>query len=523
MKTKTPSQRHLLLVDDQPEQLRLMESFLAKTDLLIHSFANAMDAFEQALLLSPHFVVSDINMPGMDGLEFCRKLRGVEFERVPHVTLVSGDTSPKRLSECLGAGADLFLPKPFAPADLISCLDSGTRLHEIYDRLTDAAHTDPLTGLPTRAQFEREAAREYQRAARHGLELACAVLDADFFKQINDTHGHAAGDAVLRQIATVIKQALRQCDVCCRFGGEEFCMLLTETDTEGAHRWAERVREAIEATSIDFKGNEIRFTASIGVAELLDSISTHRELIQQAGEALLMAKQTGRNRVVQYHDVIAMEADQLSSQSAHDDPFWDLKAGDVMSSVMAMLSPKETLQDAAELFLRFRINAAPVVEENGNLIGIVSEKDVMSRMTRSGGWKMLVAEAMSRNVISYPENARIRTVHAFLCRAGIRRVVVLRAGQPVGIIGRGTILRAYRNWNKIEGGNAASYEPLEALCSVVDSIATQADRIRSRLANQEPKATAALINGTSRIQELSKDLLSAIKADQAPSNAVVAD
>ena len=94
MTTKTPSQRHLLLVDDQPEQLRLMESFLAKTDLLIHSFAN-----EQALLLSPHFVVSDINMPGMDGLEFCRKLRGVEFERVPHVTLVSGDTSPKRLSE----------------------------------------------------------------------------------------------------------------------------------------------------------------------------------------------------------------------------------------------------------------------------------------------------------------------------------------------------------------------------------------------------------------------------------------
>ncbi|MDA7978030.1 MAG: diguanylate cyclase [Pirellulales bacterium] len=514
----------LLLVEDDPGQLRLMKSIVKGEGVNVHTATNGQQAFDVAQRISPHLIISDICMPHMDGLELCRRLRSVELERVAHIALTSVNTSPRQLSDCLEAGADLFLPKPFAPADLRSSIKSGLRLHEIYRRLTNAAHTDPLTGLSTRAQFDLDAQKEHERARRHALKLSCVVLDADFFKKVNDTYGHAAGDAVLREIARLVSEQLRQTDICCRFGGEEFCALLPETGIDGARRWADRVRESIERTSVHFNEWQLRVTASIGVSELSDGCESPADLFHKADEALLLAKQTGRNRVKTYRDVIAAETAQLAGcADAAADSFWDLPAGDVMSTVVATLSPDDTLQTSAELFLRFRINAAPVVDEHGALLGIVSEKDVMSRMTRPGGWQMQACEAMNASVISYPESTPIRIIHAFLCRAGIRRVLVMRGSVPVGIIGRATILRGYRNWQHSTESQSTSNAPLQSLCSVVDSITRQADEIRDCLTREQADPTAALIHGTSRIQELSKDLLTAIKDEQSASEAVIAD
>ncbi len=508
----------VLLVDDSAEDLRLMQAVLA-TDYQTRTASNTEDALRLIAESPPHFVICDIEMPGSTGLEFCQRVRETHTDHFIHVTLASVNTSPRRLNECLQVGADLFLPKPFAPDDLKACLLSGHRLHDLYTRLQDAAHTDPLTGLPTRHRFDEEAKREFERAQRHGLKLSCAVLDADFFKKVNDVHGHAAGDAVLREIARIIHEALRASDIPCRFGGEEFCVLLPETGSVGAKQWADRVRQSIESVCVKFNELELKVTASIGVAELADGCRGPADLFHQADEALLAAKQSGRNRVVTYRDVIASE--EFNVADAQQEAFWSLPAGKIMSTIVATLSPEDTISDATTLLLRFRINAAPVVDLDGKLLGIVSEKDAMSRMTKPEDWNTPVSEAMNAHVISYEESTPIHSIHAFLCRAGIRRVVILRDEKPIGIIGRATILRAYRNWKETDSTAARSEELKAHLGEVVDAVVRQGMEIQNSLAKDD-ESSVAVIHGASRIQELAKDLLSAVKSGES-TRAVVAD
>lgn len=157
--------------------------------------------------------------------------------------------------------------------------------------------TDGLTGLYNRRHFFEEAEKEVERAQRYRRPVAAIMLDVDFFKRVNDTHGHAAGDEVLRKIATCCRSEVRELDILGRYGGEEFAILLTESDIEQACQVAERLRARIEAFPFDVKGVSLGLTASLGVAELKDAESVE-SLLDQADQALYIAKQEGRNRVV---------------------------------------------------------------------------------------------------------------------------------------------------------------------------------------------------------------------------------
>ncbi len=167
------------------------------------------------------------------------------------------------------------------------------------EELERLANTDPLTDLANRRHFTRMLAREMERAARYSRPLSIVLLDLDHFKRVNDTHGHAAGDDVLRAAAGVLKAACRDVDLAARIGGEELALLLPETESKGAQIVAERVREEIEAgrhRSPD--GVQFRVTASIGVASSRGGDETGEELLQASDEALYAAKDGGRNRVV---------------------------------------------------------------------------------------------------------------------------------------------------------------------------------------------------------------------------------
>ncbi|MDA7977947.1 MAG: diguanylate cyclase [Pirellulales bacterium] len=514
-----------LLVDDQPEHLRLMQSFLSREGLTFMTASDGQQALELCHSFAPQIVFSDVNMPNLEGTEFCRRLRENLRDEFCFVTLTSSDSSPECFKRCLDAGADLFLSKPHSGQDLLACLRSARRVEHLQRRLKAVALADPLTGLPTRAHFDVTAQREFERAKRHRLKLACAVLDADFFKNINDVHGHAAGDSVLRELAAVLSDTIRLSDFACRFGGEEFCVLLPETDEEGAQQWADRLRQRIESTRIAFEGKELRVTGSIGVAELTSECRGPLDLFVRADQALLLAKQSGRNRVVTHNEVVRSNVTKEIATPSKNDQFWNLPAEDVMTLLVATLTREESLKTAAELFLRFRINAAPVVDDQGNLEGILSEKDIMSRMVRCGVWETAVAKAMGTNVVSYDVKTPIRVVHAFLCRSGIRRVVIMRDGQPCGIIGRGTLLRAYRNWADRSGvpGSVPGLEPRDAIETVIDSLVAETHQLQSEFYEQPSDLTPALIHGVSRIQELSKDLLVGVRADATTSDAIHAD
>jgi len=170
-------------------------------------------------------------------------------------------------------------------------------------RLAEGAFQDPLTGLYNRRHLDERLAAELAAAQRHGRSVSMILVDIDHFKQVNDAHGHLAGDEALKMIAFVLRGAVRKEDVLARYGGEEFCVIARETPLEGARALAERIRRAVERSHFTWEGEELGVTVSIGVtaspgpAEVAQA-RTERDLYALADRALYAAKQQGRNRVV---------------------------------------------------------------------------------------------------------------------------------------------------------------------------------------------------------------------------------
>ena len=165
-------------------------------------------------------------------------------------------------------------------------------------RLQESARRDALTGALTRSALEDVAADELARSRRHGLPLSLLLLDIDHFKMVNDQHGHAAGDAALRQFAAAVRRCLRREDVFGRLGGEEFCALLPSTAVGGAAQLAERIRQSVANLAVEAGGHRLSLKVSIGVASLGEQGGNWGELVNQADRAMYAAKRAGRNRVI---------------------------------------------------------------------------------------------------------------------------------------------------------------------------------------------------------------------------------
>lgn len=173
-------------------------------------------------------------------------------------------------------------------------------LHEAYARAKDLARTDHLTGLPNRRAFVEQGATALELARRHDRHLSLVMFDIDHFKQINDTHGHAIGDAVLKEVASVIWHVARTSDTPGRLGGEEFAVLLPETDADHAMILAERLRQELANRPVEFGEIAVPVTCSFGVAERDGATDTLDALLRRADEALYQAKTEGRNRVIRH-------------------------------------------------------------------------------------------------------------------------------------------------------------------------------------------------------------------------------
>jgi len=170
-------------------------------------------------------------------------------------------------------------------------------LHNAKAEAEKLSQIDPLTGVLNRRTFFERFEREWNRTNRSGMSLSCIMLDLDLFKQINDTHGHLAGDAILKMVAELLETHSRANDDVCRYGGEEFCLLLPESDQDEAAAFAARMCSTLEQTPICHGNKVIHVTASFGVAQQNERMSIANELVDAADQALLRAKQSGRNRV----------------------------------------------------------------------------------------------------------------------------------------------------------------------------------------------------------------------------------
>ena len=507
----------VLLVDDDPAMLRLLSAWLKQAGYRVSQATDGQQALAAIETDCPDFLVTDWEMPNVNGLELCERVRRLQLPHYVYILFLTVKSGSDEKVAGLEVGADDFLIKPVEKNELLARMRSGSRMLQLERRLSRMARTDPLTGLLTQRSFYECLLQEWHRAKRGNLPLSCVMVDLDFFKRINDVHGHPAGDAVLKTVANLMADTCRGSDSLCRYGGEEFCAMLPETDEQGAVLWAERVRAKLASTLIPAGSKELRVTGSFGAAQKQDDTQTPEQLVDQADQALLCAKQSGRDRVVRYEALIGGSLN-LDGSESHADLFEGITARHVMTPMVACLREDESIGHAAEYFLRSRINSTPVVDSQGKLAGVLSEKDLMAAMVSLDCWSKPVREVMKPNVICYEEDTPIRTIYEFLCRVSIRRVVVANEGRPTGAISRGTLLRWFRNLVITKGllesedlpeskRDLDPHRSQERLVETAGELVRQASGLEERLAEDGADLMPYVVGGATRMQELVNDLL----------------
>ena len=510
-----PETFRVLIVDDDPLILRLLERWLTKAGYPVRQAKDAETALQLIREEPPHIVITDWEMPGMTGPELCHRLRLLRLPHYVYTLILTSHNEAANLVTGLNEGADDFLGKPIREPELIARLGAAVRILSAQRQLQEIAQKDSLTGVLTQRTFHDFLSKQFQSARRARRPLSCAMLDLDFFKRINDIHGHPAGDHVLKATADMLLRNCRASDVVCRYGGEEFCVLFPDTTEENAVRWAERFRAELNAAPFLLGTTTVFLTCSIGVSQVYDDTLTPEQLVDQADQALLCAKRAGRDRVVRYYEISFGEELNLAQNNRQGDLFEGILASHVMSPIVAPLSGEETVDQAAEYFLRSRISSAPVVDRDGKLIGIISEKDLMLAITSLDGWSRPISDLMRPHVITYPADTPVRIIYEFLCRVSMRRVIITDRGVPVGAISRGSLLRWFRNLviskrsvNQTAEGVSESADTRiailqEALCGVL----MEGQRLKQTLDQKVPDLASHVVGAASRIQELATDML----------------
>jgi two-component system, cell cycle response regulator len=313
--------RRVLVAEDDPASRTLLQRQLERAGYEVVACVNGQEALSVLTESGADIVVADWLMPEMTGVELSRAVSDLRATQVVcslYFILLTAYTEKAKVVEALEAGADEFLRKPYDLPELLARIRAGERILQLQEeligrqlelsksnaqlallnrKLTRLANTDAMTGLPSRRYVLERLESAWTLAERRGRPLSCIMLDADFFKRINDTYGHKVGDLTLQQIASIIRLLLRRYDVCGRFGGEEFLIMCPEETAVGAASLAERIRRAVAEQPINADGLSVTATVSFGVASARRAHASFEALIAEADAMLYAAKHAGRNQV----------------------------------------------------------------------------------------------------------------------------------------------------------------------------------------------------------------------------------
>ncbi|KRD56384.1 MULTISPECIES: PleD family two-component system response regulator [Sinorhizobium/Ensifer group] len=297
---------NVLLVDGRgSSQERLQRALKPIADVSVISDPQA--ALFEAAENNFDLVIVNANFDDYDPLRLCSQLRSLERTRFIPILLIAEQGSDEMVVRALDLGVTDYLMRPVDPNELIARSMTQIRRKHCNDRLRSSvqqtielAVTDGLTGLHNRRYFDTHLKLLMDRAAARGRPLSICMTDIDRFKQVNDTYGHDAGDEVLREFANRIRTTVRGADLACRFGGEEFVVVMPDTSAEMAAGVAERLRMIIESLPFPVPQADgvLKVTASMGIATLRPGADTAEALLKRADTALYQAKHEGRNRVV---------------------------------------------------------------------------------------------------------------------------------------------------------------------------------------------------------------------------------
>jgi len=321
----------ILIVDDSEDIRELIRVYLTKAGysniLLAASAEQVFQLLHSNEATAPEFpavdlILMDIIMPGLSGVEACRKIRSIECYKDIPIIMVSGASDISQLDAAFSHGASDYIKKPIHKIELLARIWAALKLKremahrkmrekelvtlaiqlkEANEKLSRLSMTDGLTGIANRRLFDKSIEHEWKRAQRSQQPLSLMMIDIDYFKSYNDNFGHQAGDDCLKQVAVALKRALRRpADFIARYGGEEFVAIIPEMDCEAARGVAEVLRQAVLSLHIPHVRPDHAewVTVSLGVSSLVPNMGqTFQELIAKSDEALYTAKHAGRNRV----------------------------------------------------------------------------------------------------------------------------------------------------------------------------------------------------------------------------------
>jgi len=292
---RTPTR--VLVIDDSEPIHKLVAARLRPEGLEVVCELDGERGIERAVSDPPDLILLDVELPDVDGFEVCRQMKEHPATRDIPIIFLTGTTSPDSKVRGLDLGALDYVTKPFDQVELRARVRAALRTKRLQDILEQQSFLDGLTGLWNRAYMDRRLESELNVTRRYGRPLSLILADVDHFKSVNDTHGHLFGDVVLQGIGEALRAHARGSDIVTRYGGEEFAILLVDTDLEAGKYVAERLRVAVEERRFEVHGETHGVTASLGIAcsRNVEGELGCEQMIAAADAALYAAKDAGRD------------------------------------------------------------------------------------------------------------------------------------------------------------------------------------------------------------------------------------
>lgn len=294
----------ILIVEDSDPERELLSEILSKSHYRLYEASNAFSALEILNKVHVDIVLSDLMMPVMDGIDLCKEVKS-HYKNIYFIMLTAKDNTEDKISG-LNSGADDYITKPYDINELLARVNvaarivkSNKRLIFLNEELEKVIETDELTGLKNRRFFNKELNKEINRSTRYKHTLAVIIVDVDNFKEINDNYGHIVGDLVLKHVSGVMQNSIRETDFLCRYGGDEFVILLPETTPKNAFVVAEKIRRNIVKHPFKHKRTTINPTISLGVSVKTPAMKKDAsEILESADKALYISKNRGKNKAI---------------------------------------------------------------------------------------------------------------------------------------------------------------------------------------------------------------------------------
>ncbi len=286
---------NILIVDDQLKNIQVLGGILRDQGYQINVAQDGLQALENVKAMTPDLILMDVMMPEMNGYEVCQKLKADKTVNDVPVIFLTAKTETEDIVKGFEVGGVDYVIKPYVPAELLARVKTHLELKNLRSRIEHLANHDTLTDLPTLRLASDRLDVAINHAKRGGEKVALLFLDLDGFKQVNDTHGHEAGDAILQSVAQRILHVIRSSDTGCRIGGDEFLVILGGlTDDRPAKEVCRRLIESI-GEKVIYKDTELTVGVSIGAALYPDHASDSTSLRRRADDVMYKVKNSGKN------------------------------------------------------------------------------------------------------------------------------------------------------------------------------------------------------------------------------------